>query len=235
MALMLVRVFFIYIFIFLRENYYSIINGTNYGSMAMAKKLPIGIQTFSKLIENNCVYVDKTALIHHLITEGECYFLSRPRRFGKSLLVSTLAEIFSGNKELFAGLAIASLPYDWKKYPVISISFSDFDCTTPENLNESIKRCLHNIANEYHIMLNEQLNSGAMLQSLTKELAKQNPVVLLIDEYDYAILKHIHNPEMAHAMREAVKNFYAVIKGLDAYLKFVFLTGVSKFSQTSIF
>jgi len=203
--------------------------------MAMAKKLPIGIQTFSEIIQENYVYVDKTALIYEMITTGKCYFLSRPRRFGKSLLVSTLAEIFSGNKELFAGFAIASLPYDWKKYPVIVISFSDFDCTTPENLNESIKRCLHNIANEYHIMLNAQLNPGAMLQSLTKELAKQNPVVLLIDEYDYAILKHIHNPEMAHAMREAVKNFYAVIKGLDAYLKFVFLTGVSKFSQTSIF
>src|SRR4030095_4527212 len=188
MALMLVRVFFIYIFIFLRENYYSIINGTNYGSMAMAKKLPIGIQTFSKLIENNCVYVDKTALIHHLITEGECYFLSRPRRFGKSLLVSTLAEIFSGNKELFAGLAIASLPYDWKKHPVIAISFSDLDCTSPENLQESLKRCLQRIAKQYQITLETVNTPGAMLQDLVKMLAKENTVALLIDECDYAIL-----------------------------------------------
>jgi len=199
------------------------------------KKLPIGIQTFSELIRENYVYVDKTAYIHDLITTGKYYFLARPRRFGKSLLVSTLAEIFAGNKELFAGLTIDSLPYDWKKYPVISLSFSDFDCTTSENLNESIKYCLRDIASEYHIVLNEQFSPGQILQVLTKELAKQNSVVLLIDEYDYAILKHIHNPDMASEIRETVKNFYAVIKGLDQYFKFVFLTGVSKFSKTSIF
>jgi hypothetical protein len=199
------------------------------------KKLPIGIQTFSEIIQNNYVYVDKTAIIYTLITTGKLYFLSRPRRFGKSLLVSTLAEIFSGNKELFTGLAIASLPYEWEKHPVITISFSDLDCTSPENLQESLKRYLHNIAKKYRIKLQEANTPGAMFQDLVEILAEQNSVVLLIDEYDYAILKHIHAPENADSMRETVKNFYGVIKGLDKHLKFVFLTGVSKFTKTSIF
>src|SRR5579862_5154729 len=201
----------------------------------LKKNLPIGIQTFSEIIQDGYVYIDKTAYIHTLITTGKCYFLARPRRFGKSLLVSTLSEIFSGNKERFTGLAIESLPYDWKKYPVISISFSDIDCTNPENLNISLKRYLQRIAKQYEINLETVNTPGAMLQDLVQMLADQNPVVLLIDEYDYAILKHIHKPEMVHEMRETVKNFYAVIKGLDKYLKFIFLTGVSKFSKTSIF
>ncbi|HLJ31634.1 MAG TPA: AAA family ATPase [Candidatus Babeliales bacterium] len=200
----------------------------------MLKKLPIGLQTFSKLIEKNCVYIDKTELIHHLITQGEYYFLARPRRFGKSLLVSTLAEIFAGNKDLFAGLAIESLPYDWKKHPVISISFADLDCTTPDNLNESLKNYLYHIAQQYDLNL-ERNTPAAMLQDLIRTIAKQNTVALLIDEYDYAILKHVHNPEIANEMRESLKNFYAVIKGLDKYLAFVFLTGVSRFAKTSIF
>ncbi len=201
----------------------------------LRKKLPIGIQTFSEIIQEDYVYIDKTAYIHTLITTGKYYFLARPRRFGKSLLVSTLAEIFAGNKELFVDLAIASLPYEWKKHPIISISFSDLDCTTPENLAGSLKRYIQNIAKKYHINLQETNTPGTMLQDLVELLSKQAKVVLLIDEYDYAILKHIHNPEMANAMRETVKNFYIVIKGLDQYLKFVFLTGVSKFSKTSIF
>ncbi len=205
-----------------------------YGDYSM-KKLPIGIQTFSELIREDYVYVDKTKYIYSLITTGKYYFIARPRRFGKSLFISTLAEIFAGNRELFVGLAIDSLPYDWKKYPVISLSFSDFDCTTPENLNESIKRYLQRIAKLYQLSLEIVNTPGAMLQDLVYMLAQQAPVVLLIDEYDYAILKHIHNPSMADEIREVVKNFYAVIKGLDQYFKFVLLTGVSKFSKTSIF
>src|SRR5258708_46243 len=100
------------------------------------KRLPIGIQTFSQLIENEYVYVDKTSLIYEMISTGKYYFLSRPRRFGKSLLVSTLADIFSGNRDLFKGLAIDSLPYDWKQYPVIMISFASIPYTGPEALEE---------------------------------------------------------------------------------------------------
>lgn len=201
----------------------------------LKKKLPIGIQTFSQIIQDGYVYVDKTASIHTLITTGKCYFLARPRRFGKSLLVSTLSEIFSGNKKLFAGLAIESLPYDWKKYPVIAISFSDIDCTTPDNLNTDLKRYLQRIAKEYQLDLQATNTPGAMLQELVGTLTNQAPVVLLIDEYDYAILKHIHAPKEAHIMRETIKNFYAVIKGLDKLLKFIFFTGVSRFAKTSIF
>src|SRR5579862_8640268 len=108
------------------------------------KKLPIGLQTFSKLINERCVYIDKTALIYQLITEGSYYFLSRPRRFGKSLLISTLEELFSGNREFFEGLAIDSLPYTWEKHPVVMISFADIPCTNPENLTEGIRYKLIN-------------------------------------------------------------------------------------------
>ncbi|HEX4068908.1 MAG TPA: AAA family ATPase [Candidatus Babeliales bacterium] len=199
------------------------------------KKLSIGIQTFSKLIKENYIYVDKTDIIHQLISRGSAYFLSRPRRFGKSLLVSTLAEIFRGNKELFSGLAIDSLPYDWEQHPVVLISFSDISYTTPTILENGIKLYLQRRAQEDNITLNQELNPAESLQELIVQLAKKNPVALLIDEYDYAILQHIHNQEMADTIRETLKKFYTVIKGLDPYLKFVLLTGVSKFPRTSIF
>lgn len=199
------------------------------------KKLSIGIQTFSELIEENYVYVDKTAIIYDMISSGKYYFLSRPRRFGKSLLVSTLADIFSGNKELFDGLAISSLPYDWKKYPVIMMSFSDIPCKTSQALEQGIKNYLQEIGKQHEVTLNPNLDTGEMLRSLVIQLSEKGRVALLIDEYDYPILRHIHDISTAHAMRETLKTFYGVIKGLDKYLKFGFLTGVSKFSQTSIF
>ncbi|HLX52425.1 MAG TPA: AAA family ATPase, partial [Aquella sp.] len=198
------------------------------------KKLPIGIQTFSKLIEDGYMYVDKTALIYEMINAGKYYFLSRPRRFGKSLLISTLEDLFSGDKESFTGLAINSLSYDWKEYPVIMLSFADIRYATPEILEQGIKIRLRYIAENYHVTLNQNYASSEMLQELVMKLAQTAPVVLLIDEYDYPILQHIHD-DSVHVMREFLKNFYAVIKGLDKYLRFVFLTGVSKFSQTSIF
>ena len=199
------------------------------------KKLPIGLQTFSELICENYIYVDKTAKIHELITTGKYYFLARPRRFGKSLLISTLAELFAGNRKLFEDLSIDRLPYDWQKYPIIKISFSDIRSTTPEVLENEIKRLLTQIANKYGIDLGQNLFPGQMLQNLVVELAKKEQVVILIDEYDYPILQYIHEYEIAAKMREVLKNFYIVIKGLDPYLKFVLLTGVSRFSKTSIF
>lgn len=199
------------------------------------KKLSIGVQSFSNLLKENRIYVDKTNIIYQMISRGSHYFLSRPRRFGKSLLVSTLAEIFRGNKELFSGLAIDSLPYNWEKHPVIIISFANIAYTTPESLESGIKIYLEEIAQEHNISINKTLNPGESLRVLIKSLAKTNRVVLLIDEYDYAILQHVHNQEMADKMRETLKSFYAVIKDLDPYLKFVFLTGISKFPKTSIF
>lgn len=199
------------------------------------KKLSIGIQTFSEFIEDGYIYIDKTHLIHEMITTGKYYFLHRPRRFGKSLLVSTLATIFSGKKELFKDLAIDSLPYDWKSYPIVMLSFAGINAKTPELLESGIKISLQHVAKQYHVTLPDNLLPGQMLQALVFQLSSINRVVILIDEYDYSILKHIHDPKMAHEMRETLKDFYAVIKDLDQYLKFCFLTGVSKFSQTSIF
>ncbi len=199
------------------------------------KKLPIGIQTFSKLIQDNYIYIDKTQLIHRLITGGSYYFLSRPRRFGKSLLISTLEEIFLGNKELFNGLAIDSLPYNWKKYSVIKISFSDIPYSTATELLRGLKLYLQDIARRHKIVVSEKISPGEMLREIVMKLAKKNRVVILVDEYDYPILQNIHKEVTAEKMREILKAFYSVIKGLDQYIQFAFLTGVSKFSQTSIF
>src|SRR5579872_7327933 len=199
------------------------------------KKLSIGIQTFSKLLKENCIYVDKTDIIHQLITRGSYYFLSRPRRFGKSLLVSTLAEIFRGNRELFTELAIGSSSYDWEPHPVVLVLFRSMSHSTPATLENSIKVYLQDIAQDYNINIPNSLTPGESLRHLIKQLSKINSVVLLIDEYDYAILQHIHQPEAADAIREILKSFYAVIKDSDPYLRFVFLTGISKFPRTSIF
>src|ERR1700741_4151365 len=180
------------------------------------KRLSIGIQTFSKLIDQGCVYVDKTALIHDMITSYGYYFLSRPRRFGKSLLVSTLADIFSGNRDLFKELAIDSIPYDWKQYPVIMISFADITATDAQSLEKGIKNYLREIAQRNRVIITQESDfSGDMLRNLVIELAKKAQVVILIDEYDYSILRHVHDPATAHAIREVLKNFYGVIKGLD--------------------
>src|SRR5205823_5479942 len=131
-----------------------------------------------------------TALIYEMITKYEYCFLARPRRFGKSLLVSTLADVFNGNKKLFNGLAISALPYAWKKHPVVMISFADIPNSTPEILEQGIKVALQRIAKNNSIILTEELASAQMLQELVMALSKEAPVVLLIDEYDYPILQH---------------------------------------------
>lgn len=199
------------------------------------KKLPIGIQTFSKLITENYIYVDKTDIIYDLISSGKYYFLSRPRRFGKSLFISTLESLFSNEKELFENLAISRLTYEWKKYPIIKISFASLDHASPEDLKNSLKLHLHNVANSYNITLNRSLSPSQMLQQMVITLSQKENVVLLIDEYDYPILSHLHKTVLAEQMREVLKNFYGVIKDLDPHLRFVLLTGISKFASTSIF
>ena len=198
------------------------------------KKLPVGIQTFSELIEENYVYIDKTKIIYNMITTGKCYFFARPRRFGKSLLVSTLTNIFSGRKELFEGLAIRDLSFEWKEYPIIKLTLSDIPCTSGEIFEEGIRLYLQDIA-QYHGITLETTTPVQALQKLVKTLSKNNRVVLLIDEYDYPILQHINNALLAEKMRDILKDFYIAIKGLDEYLKFIFFTGVSKFSKTSLF
>jgi hypothetical protein len=202
------------------------------------KKLPIGIQTFSELIEENYVYIDKTEQIHNLVTTGKYYFLSRPRRFGKSLLCTTFKALFEGRKELFKSLGITrQTDYQWPAHPIIHIDFNLIAHETPEELKDNIIRALKGIALSHQLTLLESEIPGNVLQDLTNQLFKkyQQKVVLLIDEYDKAILRHIDEPDLATTMRERLKNFYEPIKGLDAKLRFAFITGVSKFSKTSIF
>lgn len=199
------------------------------------KKLPIGIQSFRKIIEQGYVYIDKTEQIYQLITQGETYFLARPRRFGKSLLISTLHELFSGNKELFKGLAITQHDYSWKKHPIIYLNFSAIDYKTPQELQASLIWRLYTIGDIYGIDLAKAPSLTAKFQYLIEELAKINSVVILIDEYDYAIVNMLHKPEIANENRELLRSFFGIIKGADQYLRHVFITGISKFSQTSIF
>ena len=151
----------------------------------MSKKiLPAGIQTFRKIIEDNCLYVDKTKKIHELITSGSIYFLSRPRRFGKSLLISTLEEIFSGNKNLFKNLDIEKTDYDWKTYPIIRIDFSALNKESPQNLEKSMRNILEEISKKYKVNIDKKLLITDYFSTLIKELSKINKVVILIDEYD---------------------------------------------------
>ncbi len=200
------------------------------------KKLPIGLQNLREMRTQGYVYVDKTAHIARLAEEGKYYFLARPRRFGKSLLVDTLAEAFAGSRELFEGLYLEH-HWDWtRKYPVLRFDFSEgvlpdrvlLDATLLDQLRFNHDR--YGLAWEeapVHIAL-------ARLVRNLREAAGQ-PVVLLIDEYDKPILDHLSEPALARAMREGLRNFYSVIKSLDPHLKFVLLTGVSKFSKVSLF
>ncbi|MCA9507655.1 MAG: AAA family ATPase, partial [Myxococcales bacterium] len=200
------------------------------------KNLPIGIQTFSELIEKNYVYVDKTNIIHDLIARGKVYFFARPRRFGKSLLISTLQSIFEGKRELFKGLAIDSLDYNWVARPVVHLSFSSIPHGTLEQLNKSLLVTLHEKFSDYNLVPAQVDNPALLLINLVKQLhAQHGPVVILIDEYDKPVVDHLDKPVNAEAMRFALREFYQVIKDLDGYLYFVFITGISKFTQTSIF
>lgn len=198
------------------------------------KKLPIGIQTFAKIIEDDYLYIDKTKAIFNIIQEGEVYFFSRPRRFGKSLLVSTLKEIFSGNQELFKGLYI----YDkikWKKYPIIRFDFSFITYSKSiEIFEESLGRVLQDHAEEYGVALTAG-NIRDRFKELIRKLSSINQVVILVDEYDKPIIDFMDEPETAKRNRKVLREFYSVLKGADEYLRFVFLTGVTKFSKVSIF
>ena len=201
------------------------------------KKLPIGIQTFRDIIEENFLYVDKTNFAYKLITSGKYYFLSRPRRFGKSLFLDTLAEIFLGNKELFKGLYIYD-KYNFKPHPVIRISFGSGSFSLDENqIFDEIKRIVKRNERDLKIKCEEIDNYKSCFEDMIyKTYEKYNEkVVILIDEYDKPILDNITNPERAKFERDILKNFYGVIKDSDRYIRFVFITGVSKFSKLNLF
>ncbi len=201
------------------------------------KKLPIGISTLSEIINENYVYVDKTKTAFELINSGKYYFLSRPRRFGKSLFLDTLKEIFYGNKELFKGLYIYD-KYAFEPHPVIRIIFGDGNIESKEDLNKKILVILKENQNELGLEIENTDNDASDIfrEMIIKAYKKYNKrVVILVDEYDKPILDNIENEEIAKEIRDQLKGFYSVIKKSDEYLKFVFLTGVSKFSKVSLF
>jgi hypothetical protein len=204
--------------------------------MERMKKLPVGIQTFREIIEGGYVYADKTEYIHKMTQDGKYYFLSRPRRFGKSLLVDTMKELFSGERELFKGLWIDGSGYGFKKYPVIRIDMSQQDLSSTATLEDSLLGSLGRIAEAEELELSER-TAPAALRQLIESLRKKYDacVAVLVDEYDKPIIDFLDAPEKATANRKALGNFYGMLKGQDANLQFVFLTGVSKFTKTSLF
>jgi hypothetical protein len=200
------------------------------------KNLPIGIQSLSQLRDMDCVYVDKTQLIHKLVTTGSYYFLSRPRRFGKSLLVSTLKSLFLGHKLLFDGLWIMD-NWDWTKtHPVIHISF---DATDYQGLGleKAIIQEIGFCAKEYGIELIQTTMKSQFKELIIALATKYGKVVLLIDEYDKPLIDYLedHKIEQAKAHREILRDFYSVLKSTGDHLRLVFITGISKFSKVSLF
>jgi hypothetical protein len=200
------------------------------------KPLPIDVATFEVMISDGYLYIDKTKYIYDLYKgKGRYYFLSRPRRFGKSLLISTLKELFSGNKKLFDGLWISTSDWEWKQHPIIHLDFSKLAHETSVELKADLTRALERIGDAHNIDLSKAKTPSSKLQDLVEALAKKNKVAILIDEYDKPIIDHIANIPLAEKNRAILKSFYDVIKGLDEHLRAIFVTGVSKFSKTSIF
>ncbi len=200
------------------------------------RKLPIGIQTFREIREQNHYYVDKTAYIRRLVDEGKLYFLSRPRRFGKSLFLDTLKELFEGNAPLFEGLDIHD-HWDWSvRYPVVRLSFGSGNFKEPGYLQANLMAQLDAVERRAGMKSEYATEPGrfAFLIEALHERAGQR-VVVLIDEYDKPILDALEEPEIARANRDFLRGLYATIKDSDAHIKFAFLTGVSKFSKVSLF
>ncbi|MEA2100715.1 MAG: AAA family ATPase, partial [Campylobacterota bacterium] len=201
------------------------------------KKLPIGISTLRTILEKDYLYVDKTAIAQKLIENGQYYFLSRPRRFGKSLFLDTLKTIFSGDKEIFTGLHIYNNGYEFVKHPVIHISFGSGSFRTIEHLEQTVFEILDSNQQDLDVTCPEKFSSTGCFKKLIKEtyLKYNKKVVILVDEYDKPILDNIDKTEIARENREFLKDFYSVIKDSDEFIKFVFITGVSKFSRVSLF
>jgi len=201
------------------------------------QRLPLGRSSFSAIRKDNCLYVDKTEYAYSLITQGYRYFLSRPRRFGKSLFVSTLKEILEGNKQLFNGLWIEKSDYQWHQYGVIVLDFSAIKAANPDSLSHGICALLQNIANNYELNLTlDKGDAEHALLTLVEVLYKNfGRVVVLVDEYDSPILKHLNKSELAGEMRDTIRSFFAAIKSHDEQISFVFITGVSSFAKAGLF
>lgn len=209
---------------------------SHYKNKIMNKLYPIGIQNFESLRKDGYCYVDKTELIYQLVTTGRYYFLSRPRRFGKSLLISTLQAYFEGKKELFEGLAMENLEKQWVARPVLHLDLNAREYSTKDSLQEELNK---------HLELWEKLYgdefSGRKVEERLYHVIRQarektgHRVVILVDEYDKPMLQAIGDPELQKAYRSTLKPFYGVLKSLDGYIKFAMLTGVTKFGKISVF
>ena len=204
----------------------------------MARKLyPIGIQTFERIRKEDMFYVDKTEYIYHMThTDGTYFFLSRPRRFGKSLLVSTFKSYFEGKKELFEGLAIEKLEKEWTAYPVLNFDLSKGKHMENEQLEEYLGYLLEDYEKKYGIENHRNGNNNRfndLIEVVYRKTGRQ--VVVLIDEYDAPLLDVAHEKEKLDDLRNTMRNFYSPLKGNESMLRFVFMTGITKFSQLSIF
>jgi hypothetical protein len=197
------------------------------------KELPIGMQDFRQIINGGYTYVDKTPYFYDLIKHGKNYFLSRPRRFGKTLTCSTLAYLFKGEKELFKDTWIYD-KWDFKPYPVISISMTLVNSKNPDTVQASLKAELERVYREYKLEPREG-DYKDQFTDLIAQLSARGEVVVLIDEYDRPMLEHLGNPDAAHAIREVMREFYLVVKGMESCLKFVLLTGLTKITKAGVF
>ena len=203
----------------------------------MSKKLyPIGIQNFEKLRKNDYVYVDKTELIYRLVKTGSYYFLSRPRRFGKSLLISTLEAYFQGKRELFQGLAMERLEQDWFQHPILHLDLNTAKYESKESLNNILNDTLADWEALYGTTPTE-VTPELRFKGIIRRACEQTGqlVVILVDEYDKPMLQAIGNDELQNEYRNTLKAFYSVLKTQDKYIKFAFLTGVTKFGKVSVF
>ena len=202
----------------------------------MGKLYPVGIQNFEKIRKDGYCYIDKTALIYQLVKTGSYYFLSRPRRFGKSLLVSTLEAYFQGKKELFEGLDIHELEKEWKQYPVIHLDLNAKKFDTEEDLIRLIDRQLLVYEEEYGSVPTDVTIDDRFVSLIRNAAEKTGErVVILVDEYDKPMLQAIGNDSLQSQYRNTLKAFYGVLKSMDGYIKFALLTGVTKFGKVSVF
>jgi hypothetical protein len=206
-----------------------------YIKMAL-KNLPLGISTLSLLLESNGIYVDKTEYAYNLIKQPGRFFLSRPRRFGKSLFVDTLKEIFEGNQKLFEGLYIHD-KWDWtRKYPVIKLDFAGGEVRNRKELDIRMLDMLEENGERLGIQMESLDLAGKFRKLISRTASKYGQrAVVLVDEYDKPLLDNVHNPEMAKEIRSGLKNLYSILKSQDANLQFIFMTGVTKFSKVNLF
>ena len=200
------------------------------------KRLPVGIQTFSEVIDLDCLYIDKTEYIWNMIHLSKYIFLSRPRRFGKSLLVSTLQAYYEGRKNLFKGLFIETVEKEWTEYPVLRFDMSLGKHMEKEQLERYLLYILGDNEKRFGVISNSQ-DPNVRLKNLISSVYDKTgkKVVILIDEYDAPLLDVVHEKETLPVLRNVMRNFYSPLKASDPYLEFVFLTGITKFSQLSIF